>query len=297
MFTKYSEVELLALIANQVEENINLDYKGADSLQKTDGKKKEISKDISAFANSDGGTIIYGIREFDDAARRHLPEKLDPVDRTNISKEWLEQVINSNIQPRVSGILITSIQLSSSANHVANIVTVPKSNTAHQASDKRYYKRYNFESVAMEDYEVKDIINRQSNPVLNLVLTPVTTSFIGTVIDVITMPIVIMNSSIKMAKDVKLTLQIYEPDNCHVTLFNNLNDLSDLNPGKRIFGSTQDATIYKGLNIQVGTISFRLLNNATKLSFVSNIYADNMEPMAHVFEIELVNNQVQYNLK
>ena len=137
MFTNYSEAELLALIANQVEENINLDYKGADSLQKTDGKKREISKDVSAFANSDGGTIIYGKREFDDAARRHLPEKLDPVDRTSISKEWLEQVINSNIQPKVSGILITPIQLSSSANHVAYIVTVPKSITAHQASDKK----------------------------------------------------------------------------------------------------------------------------------------------------------------
>ena len=77
MFTNFIEAELLALIANQVEENIHLDYKGGDSLQKTDGKKKELSKDVSAFANSDGGTIIYGIKEFDDVARRHLPEKID----------------------------------------------------------------------------------------------------------------------------------------------------------------------------------------------------------------------------
>ena len=59
MFTNYSEAEFLILIATQFEENINLDYKGADSLQKTESKKKAISIDVSAFANSDCGTIIY----------------------------------------------------------------------------------------------------------------------------------------------------------------------------------------------------------------------------------------------
>ncbi len=84
-------------IKNQVEESINLDYKAADALQKTDGKKREISKDVSAMANSAGGVIIYGVKEFNQSDKRHLPEKIDPVNRTDISKEWLEQVINSNI--------------------------------------------------------------------------------------------------------------------------------------------------------------------------------------------------------
>ncbi len=294
MFTNFIEAELLALIANQVEENIHLDYKGGDSLQKTDGKKKELSKDVSAFANSDGGTIIYGIKEFDDVARRHLPEKIDPIDRTNISKEWIEQVINSNIQPKVTGLLITPIQLVGSVNNVAYVVTIPKSNTAHQASDKKYYKRYNFESVAMEDYEIKDIINRQTNPVLHLLLDPASTTYVE---NVVTMPIMIMNSSVKMAKDVKLTFQINEPQNCEVVAINNLNDLSAFNQGRKLFGSMYDLRIYKGLSIQVGTISFRLLNNVSQISFTSNIYADNMEPMIDNFDLQIVNGGVQYQLK
>lgn len=67
------------MILGQVEENLQLDYTGAGSLALTDGKKKEIAKDISAFANSNGGMVIYGIREFDDELRRHLPERLDPL--------------------------------------------------------------------------------------------------------------------------------------------------------------------------------------------------------------------------
>jgi len=37
----------------------------------------------------------YGIAEPDDKAKRHLPERLDPLRRTDVSKEWLEQVIQT----------------------------------------------------------------------------------------------------------------------------------------------------------------------------------------------------------
>lgn len=62
MNNKWSERKILDLINNGIEENLHLEYKSSSSLERTEGKKKEISKDISAFANSDGGTIIYGIK-------------------------------------------------------------------------------------------------------------------------------------------------------------------------------------------------------------------------------------------
>lgn len=154
------------LLINQIEENLHLDYKAADALQKTDGKKKEISKDISAFSNSDGGIIVYGVKEFSDTTKKYLPEKIDPIDRNNISKEWLEQVINSNISPRIDGIKITPITVEN--EKVIYVVEIPKSNTAHQAGDQRYYKRFNFESVAMYDYEIRDIMNRNKFPKIEL---------------------------------------------------------------------------------------------------------------------------------
>jgi len=47
----WEEADIISLITNGVQESLTLDYKRCDSLQKTDGKKKEISKDVSAFAN------------------------------------------------------------------------------------------------------------------------------------------------------------------------------------------------------------------------------------------------------
>jgi hypothetical protein len=158
------------LITSGIEENINLDYKGADALGKADGKKSEISKDVTAFANSGGGVIVYGLAEYNDATKKHLPEKINPVNRIEFTKEWLEQIINSNISPKISGLIIHPITIGKiEDNNVVYVVEIPQSNTAHQAKDKRYYKRYNFESVAMEDYEVKDIINRTNKTDIEII--------------------------------------------------------------------------------------------------------------------------------
>ena len=163
----WDQARLQQLINDEVEENLNLEYKAADALAKTDGKKREITKDVSAFTNSDGGCIIYGIKEYDSPDKKHLPERCDPVDRTQFSKEWLEQVI-SNIRPRIVGLTIHSVDLDSGANDSAYVVEIPQGDTAHQASDYRYYRRYNFESVPMEDYEIRMVMGRSTSPELRM---------------------------------------------------------------------------------------------------------------------------------
>jgi predicted HTH transcriptional regulator len=97
----WSQKTVEQYITNQIQENLNLDYKASRAFSKSDGAIREISKDVSAMANSQGGVIIYGVKEFDEKEKRHLPEKIDPVDQTVYTKEWLEQIINSNIHPKI----------------------------------------------------------------------------------------------------------------------------------------------------------------------------------------------------
>jgi len=158
----WNEHEILQLIQNAQEEFLELDFKRADSLKNTDTNKKEISKDVSAFANTIGGTIIYGIEEY--PAPPHAAVNISPVNPRVTTKEWLEQVINSNIQPRIPGIRITPITLSSRPDSAVFVVTIPEGATAYQASDKKYYKRFNFESVPMYDYEIRQIQDRVTRP-------------------------------------------------------------------------------------------------------------------------------------
>lgn len=163
----WKEVDLLALIRDQVEESLGLDYKASPALQNTEDKKKEISKDVSSFANSSGGTIVYGITENDG-----IPQALDGgLDPTTTTKEWLEQVLNSRIRPRLD-VHINPISLTTThPGLVAYVISIPQGITAHQASDHRYYKRYNFQSVPMEDHEIRDVMNRSRYPIIEPVFT------------------------------------------------------------------------------------------------------------------------------
>jgi hypothetical protein len=151
-----SRADLEALIAAGTPESLHLDYKESASLELATNHK-ELSKDASAFLNSDGGLLVYGIRE-----TGHLPVALDSgVAHAAFTRERLEQLIISNISPRPPGIGI--VQVSLSATHSAYAVAVPRGLEPYQdARTNKYYKRFNFQSVPMEHYEIEDLRNRRS---------------------------------------------------------------------------------------------------------------------------------------
>ena len=158
----YSIEDIDSLIKNEVEENIHLDYKAAGALDKDDKKRTEITKDISAFANSDGGIIVYGVSEED-----HKPKEISLIDGRIYTKEWLENIIQL-IQPRIEDLKIYPIRVDDIGQSIY-VVKIPRSSNApHMARDKRYYKRFNFKSEPMEDYEVKDLYNRVSTPKIKI---------------------------------------------------------------------------------------------------------------------------------
>ena len=161
----WTSEKIQQLIDNKIEEGPQLDFKAAGAFERTDPQKAEITKDVSAFANSAGGTIIYGLREFSEDARKHLPEKIDPIDGRDFSREWLDQIIGQ-INPRIENVSIIPVRVGPEAWHTCYVVEIPQSHTAHQARDFRYYRRYNFESVPMADYEIRDVMNRRKHPKL-----------------------------------------------------------------------------------------------------------------------------------
>jgi len=153
-----------SFVENRVQESLHLDYKASKAID--DSKRNEMAKDVSAFSNSDGGLIIYGVKE-----EQHLPIEVDGgVDHKKYSREWLEQVLISNISPIIHGIEI--IQIPVSETRSIFVIDVPKSNRGpHQErGTKKYYKRYNFKSSPMEDYEINDIRNRAyiTLPLINI---------------------------------------------------------------------------------------------------------------------------------
>jgi hypothetical protein len=54
----WDEAKLNELIRDKIEENLNLEYKGAGALARDEKSKLEITKDVSAMANSAGGVLL-----------------------------------------------------------------------------------------------------------------------------------------------------------------------------------------------------------------------------------------------
>lgn len=153
--------DLERLIIDEVKESLTLDYKASGSLGKDSKQRDELCKDVTAFANSAGGQIVYGIEE----GENNLPIKVDDGADPAITK----QVIDSRVQPRIEGLRITPIQL---AKGFSFVLTIPQagSRAPHQAPDKKYYKRQNFQSSPMEDYEIRDTLRRATTPTLQVML-------------------------------------------------------------------------------------------------------------------------------
>lgn len=162
----FTQDDIDKYIKFQAEESINLEFKSGDALNGEPKTKLEIAKDVSSFANSDGGLIIYGIKEINNKA-----SELVFVDGNKFTKEWLEQVINSNIQRKIDGLTIYPIRYDNIIENTIYVIKIPRSlSSPHMTSDKRFYKRYNFTSVQMEEYEVRNLYNRKEKTSLEIII-------------------------------------------------------------------------------------------------------------------------------
>jgi hypothetical protein len=166
------------LVDDRESESFELEFKQSAALQtekkqRESGNKKpinygiEVSKDVSAMANANGGRIIYGI--VDDNSRATSLDDGSPVQERK--SEWIDQICAHHIHPRIDGIRITPI-LADNGNQYF-VVDVPKATTLapHQAGDKVYYQRQNTTTVALEDYQIRDLRARAVSPDLILKIT------------------------------------------------------------------------------------------------------------------------------
>ena len=94
-FQEIREAQLNSLILLQVAEDYALEYKSELNME-SDTLKRELCKDLSSFANSQGGYILFGIGE-----NNGIPISLDGIQYDDAVKTRLYQVISSGISPRM----------------------------------------------------------------------------------------------------------------------------------------------------------------------------------------------------
>jgi hypothetical protein len=117
-----AEADLQELISNGVTERQNIDYK--EALTGTnDDAKREFLADISSFANTAGGHLVYGISE-----AGGIPTGLPGVVITDFDAEKLrlENLMRDGMSPRISGIEISE-QILLASGTSAFLIRIPRS--------------------------------------------------------------------------------------------------------------------------------------------------------------------------
>lgn len=163
-----TEQHIQSLVKDGAEESNELEFKSSGSLDRRNPQcKEEISKDVSAFANSAGGVIVYGIEE----GKNRKAKGLSFIDGETYTQEWLDQIVNAKIQRRINGFRIDPIRIDGDIKKTIYAITIPESdNVPHMAADGKYYRRSNATTVRMDEYEVRHAYFRRSKSKLEITL-------------------------------------------------------------------------------------------------------------------------------
>ncbi|TGQ86292.1 ATP-binding protein [Mesorhizobium sp. M8A.F.Ca.ET.208.01.1.1] len=163
--------DLESLVALEAREDVHLEFKRSAFV--IERKSNDLSKEICAFANSDGGAIVIGIEEGKSGVAVAID---DGVPSDFRAREWIDQVVGSHIQPELRGVAVRELLYKSNMIYV---IDIPKSLMApHQSHDKKYYKRFGSLSVPMEDYEISDIRSRSLRSIAPLEISIVLRGFL-----------------------------------------------------------------------------------------------------------------------
>jgi len=125
-FNRITGVEVEALVTNEVPEGKTLDYK-----RDLPTDPSELLRDVTAFANADGGDMIFGIDEKRDGQGQPtgLPASIVGLGAPNLEQEVLRlrSILDSNVDSKIIG--IDSRALATTAGPVV-LLRIPRSEMA-----------------------------------------------------------------------------------------------------------------------------------------------------------------------
>jgi len=148
------------LVDGQVAEGRTLEYK-QQLPGRTDSEKKEFLADVSSFANTSGGDIVYGMVERRDSDGRptDLPEEARGLADLNLAAERqrLESIVRAGVEPRIPGVRM--VQVDGFPDGPALVIRIPRSwITPHMVKfggTSRFYARNSGGKYQMDVTEIR----------------------------------------------------------------------------------------------------------------------------------------------
>jgi len=120
-FDEITAADIQQLVDNSVSEGLRVEFK-RELYGNDDKQKKELLKDVSAFANSHGGHLILGVEEKNGAASCVVGlAGINP----DTEVQRLQQSLQTGVEPRIQGIRIRAIPVVCAARNPRLFAAVP----------------------------------------------------------------------------------------------------------------------------------------------------------------------------
>ena len=150
-----TEANLAALVETRTGEGTYLDLK-RDLPRQDGGGRHEFLADVSAFANSSGGDLIYGIAEDGEGRAAALVPQLGNADEET---RRFQDVLMNGMEPRIPGLQLQAVQI---AGGFALVVRVPQSWAGpHRVkSNQHFFIRENGRKRQLDIPEVRGLFLR-----------------------------------------------------------------------------------------------------------------------------------------
>lgn len=258
--------------------------------------KKNISKTISGFANSNGGIVVWGIKAKENDKKQDIASDKSPIKELTKFLNTLNRLEGQATTPVVTGIIHKKIEISSDCGFV--VTYVPQSEYApHMANyaEKHYYKRSGDSFYICEHYDIKDMLQRKHSAILNLQVKDKKISQGFGDIRMYEMILALRNEGRSFAKAPLIRVEINQPfkfsefgldGNGNIGLFKV--KANPRTPQMSTYSGGQDIIIYPELEYEIDKIVLEVdkhIDELPKLTINYMIVAENMEKTN--FELEV----------
>lgn len=155
---RISPDDIETLVQERIQESKTLEYK-RELPGDSNGDKKEFLADVSSFANTFGGIIIYGIEEEKDVSGKNtgIPKQIVGLGQLNFDqvKQRFEQILRGGIDPKLNRIQFLSLKVNQ--NDVL-LISIPRSLFApHIVCFQRSGKFFLRTNSGKEQMDVREI--------------------------------------------------------------------------------------------------------------------------------------------
>ncbi len=140
---------------DKIPESKILDYK-REKIE-----KKDLLKHVCGFANANGGFLIFGIEE--DDSKPPIPKKLAGLNKKDFNIERIEQIINGNLDPRLTIEISPPIYKKDKKGEFFVVIRIPEGPDKPYMStaNDRFYIRRNYQTPRMSEIEISSMYRQR----------------------------------------------------------------------------------------------------------------------------------------